>query len=176
MTNILKKYVGTDKYFNIYTNVRDTSKFMYGKITAMDDYFFAASLVSPDGIFDGIVIMPQNSIIRIELSSEYQEKMNNVLCINKYTEEVFSITSDDVLTSGLQTAQTAKRVVSIELLESGVSDIIGFVNTIEDGVCKLSQVDEYGRLNGESYVRVDDISYVGFSSCDERRIEQLVDR
>ena len=39
MTNILKKYVGTDKYFNIYTNVRDTSKFMYGKITAMDDYF-----------------------------------------------------------------------------------------------------------------------------------------
>ena len=59
--------------------------------------------------------------------------MKNLMCINKYTEEVFSITSDDVLTSGLQTAQTAKRVVSIELLESGVSDIIGFVNTIEDG-------------------------------------------
>ena len=106
MTNILKKYVGTDKYFNIYTNVRDTSKFMYGKITAMDDYFFAASLVSPDGIFDGIVIMPQKSIIRIELSYEYQEKMKNLMCINKYTEEVFSITSDDVLTSGLQTAHS----------------------------------------------------------------------
>ena len=63
--------------------------------------------------------------------------------------------------------------MSIELLGSGVSDVIGIVEDIDGGMYRIAQVNEDGSDDGISYISLDAITELGFASADERRIERL---
>ena len=45
---------------------------------------------------------------------------------------------------------------------------------IEDNKCKIQQVDEYGNLDGISYIRIKDITKLSFLTQDEKQIMDLV--
>ena len=65
LNEIIKRIYESGEYAGIYANAEDTSKFMYGRIVAFDGEFFAASLVSPDGAFDGITV--QDAMFSVSL-------------------------------------------------------------------------------------------------------------
>lgn len=90
-----------------------------------------------------------------------------------YTEEKFDISCEDVRGSALEAAKKAGCIVSIELLGSGVSDVIGIVEDIDGGMYRIAQVNEDGSGDGISYISLDAITELGFASADERRIERL---
>ena len=75
--------------------------------------------------------------------------------------------------SALEAAKKAGCIVSIELLGSGVSDVIGIVEDIDSGMYRIAQVNEDGSGDGISYISLDAITELGFASADERRIERL---
>ena len=78
LNEIIKRIYESGEYAGIYANAEDTSKFMYGRIVAFDGEFFAASLVSPDGAFDGITVQDAESVIRIELDGGYSARMKKL--------------------------------------------------------------------------------------------------
>ena len=90
-----------------------------------------------------------------------------------YTEEKFDISCEDVRGSALEAARKTGCIVSIELLGSGVSDVIGIVEDSGGGMYRIAQVNEDGSDNGISYISRDAITELGFASADERRIERL---
>ena len=145
---------------------------MYGKIVAFDGEFFAASLVSPDGAFDGITVQDAESVIRTELDDGYSARMKKLMA-GVYAEEKFDISCEDVRGSALEAAKKAGCIVSIELLGSGVSDVIGIVEDSDGGMYRIAQVNEDGSDDGISYISLDAITELGFASADERRIERL---
>ena len=172
LSEIIKRLYESGEYAGIYANSADTSKFMYGRIVAFDGEFFAASLVSPDGAFDGITVQDADSVIRIELDGSYSERMKKLMA-EVYTEEKFDISCDDVRGSTLEAAKKAGCIVSIELHGSGVSDVIGTVEDADGGMYRIAQVNEDGSDDGISYISHDAITELGFASADERRIERL---
>ena len=164
LNEIIRRIYESGEYAGIYANAEDTSKFMYGRIVAFDGEFFAASLVSPDGAFDGITVQDAESVVRIELDGGYSARMKQLMA-GVYTE--------DVRGSALEAAKKAGCIVSIELLGSGVSDVIGIVEDIDGGMYRIAQVNEDGSGDGISYISLDAITELGFASADERRIERL---
>ena len=128
--------------------------------------------MSPDGAFDGITVQDAESVVRIELDGGYSARMKKLMA-GVYTEEKFDIFCEDVRGSALEAVKKAGCIVSIELLGSGVSDVIGIVEDIDGGMYRIAQVNEDGSGDGISYISLDAITELGFASADERRIERL---
>lgn len=174
MIKILKELCSAGTFLNIYSNEYDTSKFIYGKVLALDSTHIALSAVSPCGNFDGIIIKELSSIIRVEVGDKYSEKMSKLMNAANYNELSFLIDPDDVMRSSLETAKTLREVVSLELLNSGDWDITGLIEKIEGEVCVIHQLNEYGGFGGFSYIDPANITEASIASSDERIIMALL--
>ncbi|MGN1081566.1 MAG: hypothetical protein ACI4QV_05700 [Acutalibacteraceae bacterium] len=173
MLKILYDLCDQKKPVSIFTSSQDTGKFHFGIVLAVNNEEIAFQLISPNGEYDGIKAMNVEKIIRVETDGQYAEKMNKLCRINKCSLPNETLEEKNIIKSALFTAFKRKEILSIELNNSGYDDIVGFVQTIEKGQCEIKQVDEYGFEDGFSYVSVCDITYISFSSEEEKRIMNL---
>ena len=65
-------------------------------------------------------------------------------------------------------------IVSVELNNSGIDDVVGTVEEINDGICKILTVDEYGEKDGVAYFIINEVSQLCFESSDEQRLSELI--
>ena len=73
----------------------------------------------------------------------------------------------------LSFAKEREKIVSIELHDSGFADVVGFVDEVDEKVCRIHVIDEYGYDDSCSYVDLNSISQIVLDSEDERRIARL---
>lgn len=173
MLNVLKKLCKEQKYASIYTDSENSNKFIYGQILAVDMDYIAIGMISPDGISDGIVVQPTGRVIRVEIGGQYDRKMQKLIMFHNSKSDQYAFENGKILESVLRIAQQTKRVVSIEILNSGYDDIAGFVDEIENHFCAVRQIDAYGCEDGVSYVQMSDITQVSYDSVDEKKIMML---
>lgn len=133
MKKQLQKFFKTNKLISIYCN-DDMVKFIFGKLLSLNDFEFAFMLISPDGIFDGILVKEIKDIVRIEFDGQYEEKMSKLISFD--TENYCcNLDNKDIKKAVLSLAMNSEKIVSIELLNSQCTDIMGFVEEIEDNIC-----------------------------------------
>ena len=65
--------------------------------------------------------------------------------------------------------------LQVELLDSGITDVIGFIKEIDADFCKLGCVDFYGNDEGTVYIRTDKITKISCGSEDEKIAKTLWD-
>ena len=63
-------------------------------------------------------------------------------------------------------ALRTEKPISVELLDSGVDSVIGQVTAVNEKICTVRQIDEYGCDDGIAYVNVPDITQVSYASAD----------
>lgn len=171
MKTKLQYFLETNKFISIYCN-DNMDNFLYGKLLSLNDFEFALMLISPNGDFDGILVKEINNIIRIEFDGQYEEKMSKL--ISFHTEEYCSnIDNNDIKRAVLSLAKNNTKIVSIELQNSQDVNIMGFVEKIEENLCKIKQVDDYGYYDGYSYVYISEITQIVYNSNDENRVYKL---
>ena len=176
IVDVLKKIRDKNEYVCIHSNVNDTTKFIFGKIIGLDDVFFALSMISPDGKVDGIVIKEIDDIQYVEQSISYTEKICRLMSYwneEKRTEDIYPTVTDNILQWGLELAKKSKYVVSLEINNSGILDIIGIIMENEKNVCVIKQIDENGQEDGVCYVAHEDITQLSMNSSDEKRVSIL---
>lgn len=173
MLRILYELRASQKMVSIYTNYQETNKFHYGVIIALNEKEVAIQMVSPDGECDGIIVMDVENVIRVEEGGQYAEKMKKLCPKNPCPLFNEVLEENDISESLLSIALRKKSVVSIELVDSGYNDIVGFVEVIENGQCKVKQVNEYGYEDGFSFFSIRDITKITYLSQDEKRIMKL---
>lgn len=174
MRNILKIICEQEEFVSLYTNKMDTTKFMWGKILSVNENQVMIQSISPNGEQDGIQTKLLDSVIRIEIYSQYAEKMKKLLRDStEYNNPVLHKTNENLFEVNLNFALKYNKIVSIELLNSGYNDIIGYVTDVNNGICKISQVDEYGNNDGISYIDIANITQISTDSIDEQRIQRL---
>ena len=173
MLNILKDLYSTKEAVSIYTNQNDINKFHFGTVLAVNEREIAIHMISPDGEDDGIIAMDVNNIFRVEQKGQYKDKMEKLCSSNVFPAYDLEVTDGRIIEAVILLAFKEKAVLSIELLNSGFNDIVGFVEAIDSTECKILQVDEYGRADGVSHVFTDDITNVTVLSEDEKRIQRL---
>lgn len=165
--NILKE----DKYVCVYTDVENTSKFIFGKIVSVDDEFFTILSFSTSGKSDGIIVKLIDDIIKIEFDGKYSEKMSKL--ISSSEENVKIADTNNIVYSILYSCLKKKSVVSIELAKSGFEDVIGIPIEITENICKILLLDEYGFSDGYSVFDIKDITQISASSDNEKMLEAL---
>ena len=75
MKQILLRLMQKSIYVSIFTDDRNKSCFSFGKIIGVDNNYYALSMVSPEGNFDGVLIKSFDHIVRIEENTKYCRKI-----------------------------------------------------------------------------------------------------
>lgn len=174
MKNQLNNILNNNKFVCVYTDVENTAKFIFGKIIAIDDEYFTISSFSPSGKSDGVIVKMIEDIIKIEFDGKYSEKMSKLISQNN--EDICIIDHNNVVYSILYSSLKKKNVVSIELVKSGIEDIIGVPVEITENICEFLLIDEYGFCDGYAIFDIKDITQISVSSNDEKTLEELLKR
>lgn len=173
MLKILSDLFLTKKLASIYINNDEPTKFYYGTVLALNDEEIAIDMLLCDGGNDGIVVNKVDKVYRVETDGQYDAKMKKLCMLNPYHLFKGNLDNDNITLSLLLIAQETAEIVSIELLYSGYDDVVGFIEQIENGQCKIKKIDEYGYEDGYAYVDIKDITQVTYQSEYEKRIKNL---
>ena len=149
-----------NKNVSIYS-CEDSNKFLYGKVLSVNNCEFALLMYTPCGMFDGIIVKKIKDITRIEYDGQYEQKMQKVLS-RDIDAEKYCIADSEITSSILELSLKLNKIVSIELLNSGTDNVVGFVDEINDNNCTIKSVDEYGYEDGYSFILISDITQVMF--------------
>lgn len=160
-----------NKNISIYC-CRDTDRFLYGKLLAVNDDEFALLMYTPLGMYDGIIVKELENITRIEYDGQYEQKMQKVLLKDINLKDII-IDDSQIARSVLDLSLKQNKIVSIELLNSGIDDVVGFVDEIQENKCTIKLVDEYGYEDGYSCILISDITQVMFNGEKESLLLKL---
>lgn len=150
----------------------DSNKFLYGKLLSVNEIEFALLMYTPCGKYDGIIVKSIEDITRIEYDGQYDRKMQKVLLRNIEAEN-YCIDDSLITSSILELSLKLNKIASIELLDSGYDDVVGFVDEISDNKCTIKLVDEYGYEDGYSFILISDITQVMFDGERENLFQKL---
>lgn len=169
MLEILREVCKCGKYVAIYHD-DSNGNFAFGRVLAVNEEFIAVYSISKNAEYNGIVISRTESVIRIETDNQYIEKMKKLIDSSLYdiTDQI-SIDESRIVESVLLMAKENKKIVSIDILNREFDDITGFVDIIDDGICMIQQINDYGYQDGISYVNIRDISEVLYDTIYEQR-------
>ncbi len=160
---------------SIYSNYEDTEKFSVGRVLAVNDDDTVLYAYSPYGRYDGYLLKKTDSIFLIETGGSYLEKiaiLSDKNC-DDFKKEIRKFESSDLVNELLNFAQENSLIVSIELLDSGITDVQGFVDKSENESVIINAVDDYGYSDGTSAVNFRDITFISCDAEDERALKTL---
>lgn len=171
MEELLKKLQVEDAWVSVYTNIYDCEKFAFGRIICVGSPFFAMATLSLNGDDDGIAVLLIKDVFRIEKESKYGQKMVRLHQTFRSQPWLPALREDTLLLSALQEAKKANRLVNIELCKEHDAQMTGWVETVDEHMIELHQVDQYGNPNGTGWALLEDISGLSFDSEEQKRIE-----
>lgn len=173
MIKVLKDLCASKEMACFYSNYDNTENFNVGVVLAVNSKEIALQLVSPDGNDDGILVIEADDIFRVARNGLYMDKIKK-LCPNFSLSDISDkIDENNIFESLLKAACTTKEILSIELVDSGIIDVTGIVEAVEDGECTIKEIDEYGYDDGYAYFEIGNVTQIDYSREEEKRILKL---
>lgn len=176
MKDLLERIKLQNKTVSLYGNTANTSSFIFGSVISVSESQVLLYLISPSGDFDGFLLESIDNIYRVEIDDQYSEKMHKLVkseSLFSYPDKLLSNTPADLTMRMLQYVNQEEKVVSIELLNSGIVDVTGLVQEISKDMCQIQQIDEFGNADGITYIYLQDITQISTDSSDENCLYQL---
>lgn len=170
MFEILKSIKNKKMYAEFYGETSD--RFNFGKIKFLSNTFVIIHLVTPDGLDDGYYLEKTKEIFDVKTTGEYIDNMEKLIKYHGYiNDDIFD--GDNPVISLLEYAKSNNLIVSVELLDSGIFDGVGFIEKVDNNLCKMKAVDFNGNEDGITYIKTDKITKISCGSEDERRAKIL---
>lgn len=164
-----------EKYQCIYKNPDEPDAFIYGKILLKDNECCLISMLSPYGDFDGYLVIRTNSIIKYEIDEEYDAKMNLYKHFSNIQEQRIQLQySGNVLYDVLSYLAIYKKVVSLEVNDSGCTDFLGIISSFNSCRFELVSYDEIGKKQKVVEINCESCSEICFSTPYEILIEKII--
>ena len=172
MIEKIKELKEKQEVCNIYHDENDTLRFSVGFILGYDEKFFVIESIDPNGKSDGFKCGLMDSIIKIESSTNYT---NNIGKLFKFYEQNRNnlIVNEDMVLDLLNFAKQNNKICSIILCESNNDDIVGFVESVENDLLNIRQINENGENDGSAFLDLGRISGIRCGSGEEIKLEIL---
>ena len=160
-----------DEIVLIYSDFNDMNKFDAGKIVRIFEKEVLLAHYLPNGNYDGFKVIAIENIVKIEMNSLYSNKIKLLAQYHNTKHETINRFEKNGFLTLLRYAKEFGKVVSVEMMDSGRNDIIGFVTRFDEKNCLFDQVDDYGNVDGQAIIDVSDISYLACDGDDENTIQ-----
>lgn len=173
MRKNLEQFIKNRNLCCIYLDSEDLTSFAVGYIIDCDDQFFAVESIDRYGNADGIFCTEIERIVKIESGSEYCCDIEKLFTAKQQNRFLYKRTKDKVLSCFLQSACLLHKICTIELCNSELQDIVGFIEDTESSCIKIKLITERGKDDGFTFVPVDKITQISIDSLDEQKIFTL---
>lgn len=173
MIRIMNEACEGGKVISLYINEDDSSKFIFGRIICVGKEHIAIGLISPMGNYDGFLAVQTERVLRLEMDDQYSLSMQKLYLHNEILYVDLSAYGENIIESLLLYAMEQGKIVQLELCDSGRDDVAGFIEMIDDSLCKIKQVSIYGEKDGYSFVPIHNITRVYCDSEDEQKLLKL---
>ncbi len=158
---------------SFYMNREEPDAMRVGYVTAVNDEHFVLMQIGRYGGFDGYLLKACNRLLRVDENGIYERKIK-ALQEHYQTQAAFlDFPGANLPLELLQYALDNRLVVSVELLESGRTDIQGFAEELSDELCVFRILDDFGRDDGSTTCYLSDITEVLCNSLDEANVKAL---
>jgi len=174
MYESLLRLFGNRELVSIYDDPDNTENFSCGFISAINEEDVVIQHINPNGHYDGFILKKTSGIFQIGYQGLYQvkiSKLNNIQA-KKHSEIQLN---DDLKLSLLKYAKLNNFVVSLELNESGVMDIQGFVSELDEDNIVVNLLTEYGISDGISSTDIKCLSRIDCDTEQEQMLKLLAD-
>ena len=165
MIEMMQKYAENGEFVALYTDLANTTSFIYGRILAVNDTWVAILPVTQDGAADGLLVKRCEDVFRMDVGGEYAKKMCRL--------ESYSIDAEEIAASVLRLAKTEHGIVSVEIEDSGIDDITGFVRDSNENTVTFDVVDSYGASDGIAMIKASGITQIEYNGIAEKRLQRL---
>lgn len=182
MSQLIRKMLATaekrKELLGIYTNYQDSTKFAAGYILASDDQFVLLGHIDPKGNYDGYIVKKIESIYLVEQGGKYLQTIGK-LFKSKEQRADWGIKRKkgklDILLMLFNYAKENQLIISLELVDSGNEDVMGYIVDIEDNSIVCQTVDDYGGKGAIAYFDVRNITHVVCDS-EEGHVVELISK
>ena len=144
-------YSAQNRFIAIYNNKDEPTQFECGFVFFTDENFVGIFSISPSGEPNGLRIICNKQIFRIDLDNSYlkdlTQKYAELGCPSSDLSETFKIIENDILKSVFEFSMSSKRLLTVQLHNSDYDFIEGFVDEYGDDYCILhsgeNDTDDY---------------------------------
>lgn len=165
MLEIIRRLCKRHKFCGIYTDRSEADKFDAGYIEAFDEEYILMSAVSPDGEYDGYVVIPVKNIFQIDYDNIYLKDVEKFYRYEK--KENINLLGGKSLLIGAMEYAKANRVCCI--CDFSDYSVMGYLNDITDGCAVINVIDENANLDGYTAVYVGDIRFFSFDLPEDKK-------
>lgn len=170
----LEKFKKSQKLVSLYSNIENKDAFNVGFIVDYDSEFILLNSISQYGKYDGILLIYIDDIFRIDTDSKYGNKLLKLLNNEEITNYEFKKVGS-CIEKIFSYAKENDSIISISFFDSdNKSDIIGKVKSYDNNEVEICCYDEYGEIDGISYININEINYISLDSLDEKMITNLI--
>ena len=174
MYDYLKILKAKNTLCEIYDDINDNESYYLGYILAYDENTVLIESVSTNGTHDGYYCLLIEDIFEIRKDTNYIKNCLKLMGHNAFKRKKLSLDDKDVLNAFLQHIKTGKLLCSIELLNS--ADLSGYIETVNSEIAEINLVDENGQPDGNSIIRISDITYVSAETVALNKLKIFSDK
>lgn len=126
--------------------------------------------ISPDGYYDGFILVHISDIIRVDILGQYEKRIATLFSMRKQTHPSINYLNDSLHLSLMNFAYANNLIVSLELENTMIS---GFVLNFDEHNIHIQVVDENGQTDGETIVMVDNVLSFAVDTITEQNLKLL---
>lgn len=152
----------------IYRNLSNVEKFRAGKVLNANEEYTILADISPDGLYDGFSLIVTDKIFQINKNTRYLKNLEILYEAKKQNHFRFDVENEDLIQGFFEVAKKQELVITVEISEEVT--IQGLVKSIEDDIVVISALTNDGVLDGETYIKKEDITCI---TCDNQEANCL---
>ena len=173
INGILQELIISKEIVVIYTDNENTNTFSVGYILAYSENEIVVAYVDEFGNNDGFLGKKTYNIIKLEYRSKYSNKIQKLNKIRGNSINFISVHNESLFLDIMIYAYKFKKIVSIELFNSGIDDAVGYIISIEGNSAKIKMVNSYGEDDGEMIINIKDITDIACDTNYQKSLDLL---
>lgn len=157
----------------VYSDTTDPESFSAGYITGVTDENMIIFHLTPKGKYDGYILLSIDNIFLMEYNTKYSKKLQKI-SDSLLNNDIVYFESDDLKLSLLEYARENNFIIEVQLINSGINDVIGKVAIVEDGLVKIDRYNEYGESDGQAVFNISNITRLVCDSEEDQILNEII--
>ena len=170
MIELCKKCFESKSIGSFFCDQAESGKHLTGYVAAYNNDELLIKHISPNGYYDGFILIHISDLFRIDIAGQYEQKITTLYMLREQNHPNINCAGECILFGLMEFAQNNQLIVSLELDDCVLS---GFVQSFSEDHVHLAVLDEYGRTDGDTYLLSDEILSVALDTSTEQNIKLL---